>query len=83
MDGVAYDLILVVYLFIVLQFDMISSSPDCPNNGLCCFDGCADRCLDAPSQGKPVWKLFLDALASLELGLVSDSFRNSLSFKSF
>lgn len=24
---------------------------DCPNNGLCCFDGCADRCLDAPSQG--------------------------------
>lgn len=24
---------------------------DCPNNGLCCFDGCADRCLDATSQG--------------------------------
>jgi len=24
---------------------------DCPNNGLCCFDGCADRCLEGPSQG--------------------------------
>jgi hypothetical protein len=23
---------------------------DCPNNGLCCFDGCADRCLEGPSQ---------------------------------
>jgi hypothetical protein len=24
---------------------------DCPNNGLCCFDGCADTCVDGP---KPV-----------------------------
>jgi len=23
---------------------------DCPNNGLCCFDGCADRCLESASQ---------------------------------
>ena len=22
--------------------------PDCPNNGLCCFDGCADTCVDGP-----------------------------------
>jgi len=21
---------------------------DCPNNGLCCFDGCADTCVDGP-----------------------------------
>ena len=21
---------------------------DCPNSGLCCFDGCADRCVDGP-----------------------------------
>jgi len=25
---------------------------DCPNNGLCCFDGCADTCVDGPiSEG--------------------------------
>jgi hypothetical protein len=22
---------------------------DCPNNGLCCFDGCADLCVDGPA----------------------------------
>jgi len=22
---------------------------DCPNNGLCCFDGCADTCVDGPT----------------------------------
>jgi len=22
---------------------------DCPNNGLCCFDGCADTCVDGPA----------------------------------
>jgi hypothetical protein len=28
--------------------------PDCPNNGLCCFDGCADRCADGPQPEQPV-----------------------------
>jgi len=23
---------------------------DCPNNGLCCFDGCSDRCLESSQQ---------------------------------
>ena len=22
---------------------------DCPNYGLCCFDGCANRCVDGPA----------------------------------
>jgi len=27
---------------------------DCPNNGLCCFDGCADTCVDGPKpEPKP------------------------------
>ena len=29
--------------------------PDCPNNGLCCFDGCADTCVDGPKpEPQPV-----------------------------
>merc|ERR1712107_151492 len=28
---------------------------DCPNNGLCCFDGCADTCVDGPKpEPQPV-----------------------------
>merc|ERR1712090_120744 len=26
---------------------------DCPNNGLCCFDGCADLCVDGPAPPPP------------------------------
>lgn len=26
---------------------------DCPNNGLCCFDGCADTCVDGPIAPPP------------------------------
>jgi len=26
---------------------------DCPNNGLCCFDGCADTCVDGPKPTAP------------------------------
>ena len=45
-------LIYEVHLF----FYVFSSFSDCPNNGLCCFDGCADRCVEGPSQGKFAWK---------------------------
>ena len=27
--------------------------PDCPANGLCCFDGCADTCVDLPKPTAP------------------------------
>ena len=27
---------------------------DCPNFGLCCFDGCANTCVDGPQSKKPV-----------------------------
>ena len=26
---------------------------DCPANGLCCFDGCADLCVDGPPPPPP------------------------------
>ena len=26
---------------------------DCPDNGLCCFDGCADTCVDGPRPTQP------------------------------
>jgi len=26
---------------------------DCPANGLCCFDGCADTCVDSPAPAPP------------------------------
>ena len=25
---------------------------DCPNYGLCCFDGCANTCVDGPTESK-------------------------------
>ena len=28
-------------------------SSDCPSNGLCCFDGCADTCVDGPKPTPP------------------------------
>ena len=32
----------------------INRLPDCPNNGLCCFNGCADICLeDTPPTSPP------------------------------
>ncbi len=30
---------------------------DCPNFGLCCFDGCANRCVDEP-EGEEKGNLF-------------------------
>ena len=38
---------------------------DCPNSGLCCFDGCANTCGDAP-QGKDSFC----SCINMEIGLV-------------
>ena len=29
------------------------SDTDCPNFGLCCFDGCANTCVDGPAGESP------------------------------
>ena len=35
-----------------LSLSLYNSFSDCPNNGLCCFDGCSDRCLESSQQGR-------------------------------
>ena len=36
------------------RFLIVTLFPDCPANGLCCFDGCADTCVDsAPPPATP------------------------------
>ena len=34
------------------------SDTDCPNFGLCCFDGCANPCVDGPASEFPPTKLY-------------------------
>ncbi len=36
-------------MYIYLGF----TDTDCPANGLCCFDGCADTCVDGPKPAAP------------------------------
>ena len=35
-----------------LSPSLFNTFSDCPNNGLCCFDGCSDRCLESSQQGR-------------------------------
>ena len=39
----------VVFCAVNVVFATGQTDTDCPNNGLCCFDGCADTCVDGPA----------------------------------
>ena len=41
-----------ILLPLFLPLSLYNSFSDCPNNGLCCFDGCSDRCLESSQQGR-------------------------------
>ena len=45
----AFFLVLIDLLFSMLVSCCIGTTDtDCPANGLCCFDGCANTCVDGP-----------------------------------
>ena len=47
-----------------LSLSLYNSFSDCPSNGLCCFDGCSDRCLESSQQGR-IKELFSNYLLFL------------------
>ena len=66
-------------LWLSLSLSLYNSFSDCPSNGLCCFDGCSDRCLESSQQGRitELFSNFLPFCQSTEERITSHLFSST------